>query len=267
MRRAVLSSVLLCALLSGGAGQATSSRRRPSSAATDSRTEPRRRPPSRVVPQRTTPAPEVPVFDSECPLRDGVFADAFQCDRYYECRDYQITEKLCPDGLVFNDISPTLGRCDQIFSVNCTGREDRQDAQPTGDCPRRNGYYAHPDPANCGSFVHCVDGVSNRVECPAGLVFSLQMGTCQWPDQAGRTGCSSAEVLSFECPGAEAARDGAPDHLPLHPRYADPADCQFFFTCLDGVVPRRHGCEQGKVFNDDTKQCDKPENVPECNYE
>ncbi|XP_043209741.1 protein obstructor-E-like [Amphibalanus amphitrite] len=227
----------------------------------------RRRPASRVVPARTTPAPEVPEFESECPLRDGVFADAFQCDRYYECRDYVITEKLCPDGLVFNDISPTLGRCDQVFSVNCTGREELQEAQPTGDCPRQNGYYADPDPTNCGTFIHCVDGVSNRVECPSGLVFSLQMGTCQWPDQAGRTGCSSAEVLAFECPGAGDPRlAGVPADLPLHPRYADPADCQFFFSCLDGVVPRRHGCEQGRVFNDETKQCDKPENVPECNY-
>ena len=67
-----------------------------------------------------------------------------------------------------------------------------EEAKPTGDCPRRNGYYADPDPKKCGSFVHCVDGVSNRVECPSGLVFSLEMGTCQWPDQAGRTGCSSA---------------------------------------------------------------------------
>ncbi|XP_037082541.1 protein obstructor-E-like, partial [Pollicipes pollicipes] len=223
---------------------------------------------SRVVPARTTPAPQAPTFDTECPQKDGFFADAFQCDRYYECQDFVITERMCPDGLVFNDYSVSFGRCDQPFGVNCTGREELQDPKPTGDCPRQNGYFADPKPTRCGSFVHCVDGTSNRVTCPAGLVFSLQTGTCQWPDQAGRTGCSSEEVLEFKCPGTVDGKLANPaPGFPLHPRYADPTDCQFFFSCLDGVVPRRHGCEAGRVFNDETKQCDKPENVPECYYE
>lgn len=269
MRTIALSGCLLLCIALVSA-QSTDGRRqdgRRGSAATGGSSSGRRRPATRVVAARTTPAPP-PAFDSECPQRDGVFADAFQCDRYYECRDYQITEKLCPDGLVFNDISPTRGRCDQIFSVNCTGRAERQTAQPTRDCPRQNGYYADPDLAKCGSFVHCVDGVSNRVDCPSGLVFSLQMGTCQWPDQASRTGCSSEEVLQFQCPGVVDGRLASPlsPEMPPNPRYPDTSDCQFFFSCLDGVVPRRHGCEQGRVFNDNTKQCDKPKNVPECDY-
>jgi len=220
-----------------------------------------------VAAARTTPPPSSAQYDTECPQRNGFFADAFQCDRYYECQDFIITERLCPDGLVFNDYSVSFGRCDQPFGVNCTGRAERQPPQPTENCLRQNGYFANPDAELCGSFVLCVDGVSNLVDCPAGLVFSLQAGTCQWPDQAGRTGCSSEKVLQFECPDAAAGKidNPAPGQL-QNPRYPDPSDCQFFFTCINGVVPRRHGCEQGRVFNDATKQCDKPESVPECNY-
>ena len=56
-----------------------------------------------------------------CPEPDGFFADAEQCDRYYECTDNVLTEKLCPDGQVFADLG--IERCDYPFNVDCTGRE------------------------------------------------------------------------------------------------------------------------------------------------
>merc|ERR1711953_1560869 len=43
-----------------------------------------------------------------------------------------------------------------------------------------------------------------------------------------------------------------------------PEDCAKFYICLNGVTPRAQGCELGLVYNDITKQCDGPENVPEC---
>jgi len=39
---------------------------------------------------------------------------------------------------------------------------------------------------------------------------------------------------------------------------------KFFKTYFLGVEPRRNGCTQGLVFNDLTKRCDKPKNVPDC---
>jgi Chitin binding Peritrophin-A domain len=48
-----------------------------------------------------------------------------------------------------------------------------------------------------------------------------------------------------------------------HPRYADPNDCQYFFVCINGEIPRRNGCKLGQVFNDKTVSCDWPRNVPE----
>lgn len=213
--------------------------------------------------RRTTEAPLLPPrdgdYETECPEKYGFFADAFQCDRYYECHNYQITEHLCADGLVFNDFSTEYGRCDLMHSVNCTGREDLQPPSPSGRlCPRQNGYYPDPDPAICNKFTQCTKGDANHLTCPSGLLFSLKTSTCQWPDQAGRN-CNSEEYLDFQCPGVKIV-DPAPGQ-PLHPRFEDPKNCQFFFSCLDGVVPRRHGCEQGRVFNGETKRCDDPKNV------
>jgi hypothetical protein len=49
-----------------------------------------------------------------------------------------------------------------------------------------------------------------------------------------------------------------------HPRYSDPMDCQYFYVCINGDIPRRNGCKLGQVFNEKTKNCDWPRNVPEC---
>lgn len=58
----------------------------------------------------------------QCPEPYGYFADAEQCDKYYECKDGEITEKLCPDGMVFNDYSSEYEKCDLPFNIDCTSR-------------------------------------------------------------------------------------------------------------------------------------------------
>lgn len=226
----------------------------------------RRRTTTPATTTTTTPAPADAGgadYETECPEKYGFFADAFQCDRYYECHNWQITEKLCPDGLVFNDFSVELGKCDLMHSVNCTGREELQAARPSGKCPRQNGFYPDEDPAVCDKFVQCTMGKVNPLTCPAGLIFSLKTSTCQWPDQAGRT-CKTKEYVGFDCTGPRLDPLNLAPGQSLHPRFRDAKDCQFFFTCDNGVTPRRHGCEKGRVFNDAAKRCDDPKNVPEC---
>ena len=46
-------------------------------------------------------------------------------------------------------------------------------------------------------------------------------------------------------------------------RYSDPDDCATYYICLNGISPREQGCELGLVYNELSKQCDAPENVPE----
>lgn len=67
----------------------------------------------------------------------------------------------------------------------------------------------------------------------------------------------SLEVFKFSCPEVLASE------AQQHPRYADPDDCQFFYVCIDGKIPRRNGCKRGQVFNEVSKNCDWPRNVNE----
>lgn len=58
-------------------------------------------------------------------------------------------------------------------------------------CPRKNGFFAHPDTAVCNIFYNCIDGDAIEISCTAGLHFDEYSGTCVWPDTAGREGCNS----------------------------------------------------------------------------
>ena len=77
-------------------------------------------------PASTTKSPTIEEDETtdECPEPNGYFADAYQCDKYYECIDGTITEKLCPDGMVFNDFSPMHEKCDLPFNIDCSQRPD-----------------------------------------------------------------------------------------------------------------------------------------------
>lgn len=57
-----------------------------------------------------------------CPSKDGQYEDPKQCDKYYECIDGVATEKLCPDGLVFDPLNRKVNKCDHVFNVDCGDR-------------------------------------------------------------------------------------------------------------------------------------------------
>ncbi|MCL4140602.1 UNVERIFIED_CONTAM: hypothetical protein GTU68_012336, partial [Idotea baltica] len=197
-------------------------------------------------------------FASQCPEPNGFFADAVQCDKYYACEDNVLTEKLCSDGMVFDDFNPAVEKCDFPFHISCEGRPELQPAQSSRTCPRLNGYFPHEDTSNCNQFYYCHGGTGSQVSCPESLVFSLKTGNCVWADEAGRSDCLAKNVLNFTCPKEEF------EVAVAHPRYADPDDCQYFYVCINGENPRRNGCKFGEVFNSETKSCDAPINVPDC---
>lgn len=58
----------------------------------------------------------------KCPEKDGQYEDPIQCDKFYECVDGVATEKLCPDGLVFDPLNRKINKCDQPFNVDCGDR-------------------------------------------------------------------------------------------------------------------------------------------------
>ncbi|XP_059620890.1 protein obstructor-E-like [Phlebotomus argentipes] len=213
--------------------------------------------------RKPAPAKTEPQYDDDgvtdqCPEPFGFFADAEQCDKYYECNDGAITEKLCPDGMVFNDFSPDQEKCDLPFNLDCSQRPKLQTPRPSLHCPRLHGYFGHEDKGVCDKFYYCVDGKFNMITCPAGLVFNPKTGICTWPDEAQKVGCSSEDVFNFNCPKVDESV------AQTHPRYADPEDCQYFYVCINGEVPRRNGCKIGQVFDDTQKRCEWARKVPEC---
>ncbi|XP_055683829.1 protein obstructor-E [Lutzomyia longipalpis] len=201
----------------------------------------------------------------KCPPKDGQYEDPVQCDKFYECTDGQAVMKLCPDGLVFDPTIRKINKCDQPFNVDCGDRTELQPPKGNHICPRRNGFFAHPDPAVCNVFYNCIEGEYTEITCTAGLHFDEYTGTCVWPNTAQRQGCQdkSKELKDgFTCPKEQSV--DSTGQTVAHPKYAHPTDCQRFYVCLNGVEPRDLGCQIGEVYNEETQRCDAPENVPGC---
>ncbi|XP_027197517.2 uncharacterized protein LOC113791869 [Dermatophagoides pteronyssinus] len=138
-----------------------------------------------------------------------------------------------------------------------------QPRQKSIHCPHPNGYY--PDRDDCRKFYACDDGRAFLMSCPLGLAYDEMTGTCSWPDMV--EGCRSEEMLRFNCP--EPNENEILDYG--DPRYPT-SDCRKFVVCIQSEIhgartPRLLGCEEGLVFNPDSRECDYPENVPICsNY-
>ncbi|XP_055538439.1 protein obstructor-E-like [Wyeomyia smithii] len=203
----------------------------------------------------------------QCPKDSGQFEDPNQCDKYYVCDEGVATVKYCPDGLVFDPTNKLINKCDQPFSVDCGDRLELQDPQGTSDyCPRKNGFFSHPNTEICNIFYNCINGEELEMTCSGGLHFDEKSGTCAWPDVAGRVGCGSNSNKKlndgFQCP--KETRYDKNGQIITHPNYPHPTDCSRFYYCLNGIEPRQGQCDAGLVYNEDVQRCDVPENVPEC---
>jgi len=75
-------------------------------------------------------------------------------------------------------------------------------AKSTEQCPRQNGFFAHPDLSICDVFYTCIEGEATESRCPPGLHFDEEQGVCVWPESAKREGCRDAnssekQILPF----------------------------------------------------------------------
>lgn len=204
--------------------------------------------------------------DFKCPQKNGFYPDPIQCDLYYHCLNGELEEKLCPDGLLFDDTNSNKERCDTSLNIECSDRTELQDAHPTTGCPRANGFYRHPDPTACDKFVNCIDGVPNEMPCPPGLIYDDEGSTCSWAAEAKRKDCthSRRDLLDdgFSCPEGDVL--GPNGRTLPHPTFPHPDDCQKFYICRNGVTPQHGSCSSEHVYNEESFKCDDPENVPGC---
>lgn len=200
-------------------------------------------------------------------VEDGFYVDPAQCDKYYHCSRGQYTEKLCPDGLIFDDtLGPRVEQCNYPFIVSCPENKVQQIAQGSVQCPRQNGRFEHEDAGNCQEYYECVNGISTLRKCHEGLWFDEFSGVCDWASNGFRSGCiKKLEVLAdgFSCNQNQSqSQFGVPDRD--HQLYIHPEDCRLYYICYDGIKPEASGCPDGTVFNDVTLVCDDPANVPGC---
>lgn len=69
-------------------------------------------------------------YGGVCEEKNARYAIAGQCDAYVECTDGVPEEKLCSDGLLFNDKAGIFTfPCQYPIDVNCTTRTKLQSAQ------------------------------------------------------------------------------------------------------------------------------------------
>uniref|UniRef100_A0A1B0D1P0 Chitin-binding type-2 domain-containing protein n=1 Tax=Phlebotomus papatasi TaxID=29031 RepID=A0A1B0D1P0_PHLPP len=197
---------------------------------------------------------------SSCPESYGRYPIPGQCDAYTECRDGVAEEKLCPDGLLFNDKAGVFTYpCSYPVDVDCPeGRTSLQPAQSTDECPRQFGYFRLGDASHCGQFMNCVNGRGFTFDCPEGLAFNRETYRCDWPDEV--PDCDAETFLGFSCPTQPRADGFGSEETRFYP---SPHDCQRYFSCINGR-PRLHSCGEGNAFNDLTNSCDGIENVTSC---
>lgn len=75
-------------------------------------------------------APQAKPFNGKCEEKNGRYTVAGQCDAYVECRDGESEEKLCADGLVFNDkVDVFTFPCQYPIDVDCSSRAKLQTPQ------------------------------------------------------------------------------------------------------------------------------------------
>ncbi|KAF7277786.1 protein obstructor-E-like [Rhynchophorus ferrugineus] len=193
-----------------------------------------------------------------CPQPNGTFPTR-TCDGYIECINGVAEEKVCADGLLFNAAAaPHAFPCQYPIDVDCTGREQTQEPQPTEECPHQYGYYKIGDQNNCGQFKNCVDGRGFVFDCPEGLAWNSETYRCDWPDQV--SDCNAEAYLGFTCP-PDARQYGFGQEEYRY--FRSPTDCQRYYVCIEGK-PRLYNCGEGRAFNDILSVCDGAENVTGC---
>lgn len=201
---------------------------------------------------------------AKCPSPNGTYPVAGACDAYIECKDGVEKERLCPDGLLYNEKS-TGYPCSYPIDVECSDRQARfQAPQPTDECPHQFGYYRMGDSSHCGQFKNCASGRAYVLDCPDGLAWNPETYKCDWPDQV--SDCDAEAYLGFSCPTPPPKSSLLGDQELEYEFYPSKDDCQLYFICIEGR-PRRIGCGEDRAFNPETQTCDDIENVATCSAE
>ncbi|KAG8229161.1 hypothetical protein J437_LFUL009231 [Ladona fulva] len=213
------------------------------------------------------------------------------CGSFCECAPGGPVKMDCPAGLHF---SVAANRCERPSDAGCIpgppptsgpGPTPPPTPPPSGDCDavaadckvspvgtllRNPNCKVSPvgtllrNPSDCGSFCQCAAWGPVKMDCPAGLHFSVAANRCEWPNIAG---C---------IPGTPPTSGPGPTHPPTPPPSGDcdavaatcnvspvgtllrnPSDCGSFCQCA-AWGPVKMDCPAGLHFSVTTNRCEAP---------
>ncbi|VDM41817.1 unnamed protein product [Toxocara canis] len=233
--------------------------------------------------------PTAPVVESDfsgldcSSRRDGDYS--LGCVReFITCTSGMLRQRICPESLVFDGSKGRCvlpGECGQLAIARPSMPVDLlafvhtapvvdSDTSGSVDCSKlHDGAYS----LGCSSqYVVCSKGLSYAHNCPAGLVFVISTGLCDWPSKCDshfipEKGCPQGTTpvvypsppVASGTPQQPTAGPGAVDcsHLPdgVYGGY-----CSAAFTQCSNGLSIVHNCPQGLVFDQNAKRCDWPYN-------
>ncbi|XP_050742030.1 chitin-binding domain protein cbd-1 [Drosophila biarmipes] len=127
-----------------------------------------------------------------------------------------------------------------------------------------------PDCDDCSGYILCGTGSYQKVKCPPGLIFNVDLKACV-PGQCPRLDGTCATLTTVTPPTSPGTQTPpgpgqcASDVVcSFHGQIiAHPEHCRLFYTCV-GKCPSLGFCELGKWFDREKFVCDYPFNVHNC---
>ncbi|XP_042884000.1 spore coat protein SP85-like [Penaeus japonicus] len=186
---------------------------------------------------------------------DGLYPHPRNCSRWLRHFAGQTVSNDCPAGLHFNPATmacdwPASSGCAAVANAPCSvsgcdGGSSDDGITLSGVCACEYCLVAHAE--DCTSFYHCqADAKATFHTCSDGLVFSPEASQCVPQGQFPQCQPEVSPTCDPEC------------------QCIYPAEtCSQYYQCASNSIPTKHECRQGLVYNDNSHNCDYPENV-EC---
>ena len=201
----------------------------------------------------------------------NLIAHPTNCSKFLNCDNGISVEMECPARLQFNAMKkvcdwPSQAGCttnnnlDQIDIADMLG-EDAILGQRCHPSDIRNSPKVAVFTSSCEKFLICA-GVWTLMNCPQGLLFSVETGHCEHAENAK---C---------CPTCQSAHQKCSKEGMYH---SNPIDCHKFYVCQNKTLVESN-CANGTIFSAFKGECIKgtscaslllpsPENLPSCPIE
>lgn len=137
--------------------------------------------------------------DPRCPKQGTEsFEHPTACDKYLLCEDGYLSERVCPNGLMYGLRDTVVDYCVQRWTVSC---EDKSQPNPISSpgCRWQYGIFNVQGSPKCTpDYYECTAGNFEVKKCSIdGQVYDDRTKTCRFAEQVG---CQLEALNDFQCP-------------------------------------------------------------------